>query len=156
MSGFIEEAFRHWERIRGGEAVPRRARLDPVDIPNLLSRTILVDVLSDPLDFRYRLVGTWMRSLGDRDLTGLRFSEIPRIARGGRLWSDHEAVVRTLAPVVNVVDYEGGGDGVGSLWHALFPLTTDGRGVDKIWCVGEAVSSRHRDFAGMRFSRKAG
>ncbi|NIA67025.1 PAS domain-containing protein [Pelagibius litoralis] len=47
----------YWQSRRGEHAFPARADIDPVDIPALLEHLLLVDVLEDPLDFRYRLVG---------------------------------------------------------------------------------------------------
>jgi len=137
MAGVIEEAWSYWETIRGDDIVPLRARLDPVDIPGLLSCTILVDVLFDPLDFRYRLIGTGMDELSAHRLTGRRFSEIPHIEPDGRLWSDHETVVRTRMPLMGTVTYEGPNEFVRAMRHGLFPLSGDGRTVNKIWCVCE-------------------
>ncbi|WP_268914401.1 PAS domain-containing protein [Arenibaculum pallidiluteum] len=139
MDGNIKKAERYWNRIRGDMAVPRRASLDPLDIPELLSFTILVDVLSDPLDFRYRLVGTEMEFLSSVRLTGRKFSEIPHIERRGKLWGDHETVIRTRAPVVGTVMYGGPDKHVRAVCHGLFPLSTTGEVVDKIWCVGEVT-----------------
>ncbi|WP_422366472.1 PAS domain-containing protein [Pelagibius sp.] len=53
----LSELHRYWEARRGGNRFPARADIDPVDIPALLEHLLLVEVLEDPLDFRYRLVG---------------------------------------------------------------------------------------------------
>lgn len=133
----IDAAWSHWEKIRGARAMPSRADLDPIDIPRLLPFTILVDVLHDPLDFRYRLLGTELDRITSRNYKGLRFSEIPHIEKGGGLWSNHEAVVRTGRPLRASVQYIGDDRFIRGLAHGLFPLSADGRTVTTIWCVAE-------------------
>lgn len=66
----------YWENCRGGRAIPARADLDPLHIPRLLSSVMLIDVLRDPLDFRYRLIGTRIVERLKSDYTGIRFSEL--------------------------------------------------------------------------------
>jgi hypothetical protein len=53
----LEELHAYWLSRCRGRAFPARADIDPIDIPSLLEHLLLVDVLRDPLDFRYRLVG---------------------------------------------------------------------------------------------------
>jgi len=49
-----------WRKTREAKngALPGRADVDPAALKNLLAHIALVDVLRDPLDWRYRLVGT--------------------------------------------------------------------------------------------------
>lgn len=64
-------AFRdHWLSLRDGQEMPPRSALDPVDIAPLLPHIVLVEVLRDPLRFRYRLIGTFVTGLAGRDATG--------------------------------------------------------------------------------------
>lgn len=58
--------------------LPSRADIDPVDIPQLLPRLALIDVLREPagLHFRYRLAGTEIVERAGRDPTGKRFDEL--------------------------------------------------------------------------------
>ncbi len=53
----LSELHMYWEARRGGNLFPARADIDPVDIPALLEHVLLVEVLEEPRDFRYRLVG---------------------------------------------------------------------------------------------------
>jgi hypothetical protein len=53
------EALAYWEGKLSGRPMPTRRDFDPVfEIPHLLPWIMLVDVLREPLDFRYRLIGT--------------------------------------------------------------------------------------------------
>jgi hypothetical protein len=52
----LETAFRYWRGKAAGRAMPRRADIDPIEIPKLLPAVMLVDVLADGR-YRYRLIG---------------------------------------------------------------------------------------------------
>lgn len=53
----------------------RRPDFDPIDVPRLLPHLWLFDVLRDPLDFRYRVVGTNIAASMSTDPTGRKLSE---------------------------------------------------------------------------------
>jgi hypothetical protein len=53
----LRKALAYWDRKRGERRMPRRADIDPVDMPSLLSNVRLVEVVG-PGQYRYRLVGT--------------------------------------------------------------------------------------------------
>jgi len=60
----------YWERQRGGRAMPRRADLNPADIPRLLPNLRLTEVIDGGARFRYRLVGTAIVTAYGREHTG--------------------------------------------------------------------------------------
>jgi hypothetical protein len=53
----LQEALDYWRRKSAGKAMPRRADIDPLDIPKLLPDVMLVEVLLSGR-YRYRLIGT--------------------------------------------------------------------------------------------------
>jgi hypothetical protein len=53
----VLEFHRYWLARRGERRFPRRADIEPTDIPHLLPGIMLLDVTYDPLDFEYRLIG---------------------------------------------------------------------------------------------------
>jgi hypothetical protein len=59
----------HWLGLSNGGPMPRREALDPIDIPALLPHIVLVDVFRDPLRLKYRLIGTFVTTLAERDAT---------------------------------------------------------------------------------------
>src|SRR5690242_6639940 len=66
----VEQAFRYWlGKCTAGRA-PRRRDLLPDEIPALLRYVFLVDVTTEPLTFRFRLVGTEIGRLAAREHTG--------------------------------------------------------------------------------------
>ena len=52
----------YWLRIRRDRSVPTRADFDPAEIAHLLPGVLLLNVLDDPLDFEYRIVGEYVQS----------------------------------------------------------------------------------------------
>ena len=70
----LRHLYDYWAAKRGSRRAPTRADIDPLDIPDLLPYLTLVDVLHDPLRFRYRLVGTAVVEALGRDATG-RFAD---------------------------------------------------------------------------------
>src|SRR5690349_11409017 len=53
----LEQAHRYWCGKLAGRRMPRRADIEPVEIPRLLPDVMLVDVLPEGR-YRYRLIGT--------------------------------------------------------------------------------------------------
>jgi hypothetical protein len=68
----------YWERKRQGRLAPRRADLDPAEIPSHLPYFYIVDVVDDGADFLVRLAGTQIAASLPRDPTGKLLSEILR------------------------------------------------------------------------------
>ena len=75
-SQILRDIFAYWQSQRGTRAMPARADIQPMEIPRLLRHVYLIDVLSDPRDYRHRLVGT---AIGERygdERTGKLVSEV--------------------------------------------------------------------------------
>jgi len=67
----VAQLHRYWLAIRpASDRLPGRQHFDPVAIPRLLRWLWLVDIVRDPLRFRYRLVGTEHVMAFGRDTTG--------------------------------------------------------------------------------------
>jgi hypothetical protein len=65
----------YWTGICHDGRPPERVDFSPAAIPHLLPWILLVDVLDNPRDFRFRLVGTAFTQIVRQDLTGLRVTE---------------------------------------------------------------------------------
>ena len=133
----IAQARRYWERIRGERSMPRRGDLDPVEIPRLLPFVMLVDVLAEPLDFRFRLIGSAIQAIIARNYVGRRFSELPHMVKGNMIWAEYEAVVSQHRPVAAILDYVGTDRFVEGVRHCLMPLSNDDRAVNMIFAAVE-------------------
>lgn len=60
----------YWLEKKGGKRFPGRSDIDPTEITSLLPSVFLIDVFSDPIRFKYRLVGTAITAMFGRDSTG--------------------------------------------------------------------------------------
>ena len=59
MERLFEDALMYWESKRLGRKMPARRDLDPLlEVPQMTPWIVLTDVLHDPLDFRFRLIGS--------------------------------------------------------------------------------------------------
>ena len=128
----LAEARAYWDGKRAGRAMPARRDIDPAEIPRLLPYVMLIDVLADPPDFRYRLIGTQARSLLRRDYTGQLFSELPGKGPDSVLWQGCAEAVAARAPVSRSPPYVGPERWLRDCGNILLPLSEDGARVDMI------------------------
>lgn len=78
--------------------MPRRDEIDILDIARLTPNVMMVDVIDQGRDFRYRYVGTRLVDLYGRDVTGARVGDMPEGKLRDRILDQFQEVVRTLAP----------------------------------------------------------
>lgn len=98
-SPILREGYRYWLSKRGERAFPSRADFDPlVEIPRLARNIMLLDVLHDPLDFQYRLIGDKMREHMGANWVGRRWSEIEFQRPPNPIWLHHQWVVEHREP----------------------------------------------------------
>lgn len=128
----LDEARTYWRSKLAARAMPSRRDIDPVEMPRLLPYVMLTDVLSDPLDFRYRLIGTAVRRISQGDYTGKRYSEVPGKGPGNAVWANCADVVRTKAPLVAAPPYIGPNRQVSRCETILLPLSQNGSDVNMI------------------------
>jgi len=128
----LRQLYTYWrERCRDGRP-PRRADIDPIDIPQLLSRLIIVDVVPDPRRFVYRLVGTKEVEVRGFDPTGKSVAEgfIGPTREDALGWYD--LTVRTLQPQYDARPYVS----TNGKWvndETLFlPLSDDGVAANRV------------------------
>jgi hypothetical protein len=96
---------------------------------------MLTDVLRNPLDFRYRLIGTGIVSRSRRDFTGSRLSELPHAGPGSMVWRHRREVVETGRPVFAIPPYTGADATVQRVMGIHMPLSEDAEMVNMILSV---------------------
>jgi hypothetical protein len=131
----LREAYAYWDAKRKNKLMPARADIDPVEMPRLLPYIILIDVVGEPLDFRYRLIGTQACSIMRRDFTGQFFSKIPGNEKESALWRGCDAVVGSKAPMYWQLPYVGPDRFLRDYENVLLPLSNDGVKVTMIFKV---------------------
>lgn len=114
--------------------MPARSDMDPLDIPRILPSVMLLDVLSDPQDFRYRLIGTrWVWHF-ERDDTGRLMSEVPHQNAPSRVWTACRSVVELRRPLSPAnLPYVGRRHGFSAIEALIMPLSRDGETVDMLF-----------------------
>lgn len=130
-NGAFLELYEYWLRKGVGRAMPARADIDPLDIPQLLANVFLMDVIPGPPQrFRFRLVGTRIAEL-EGEMTSKYLDEFVPNAAGtamarhyeettaGRLSARHETLHWRKREYIN---YD----------VLLLPLSSDGRTVDML------------------------
>lgn len=122
-SRLIIAGYRYWDSRRRGRKAPMRADLDPViDVPKLVPHIILFDVRRDPLDFRFRLVGSAVRQNLSRDYVDHWFSEFPNYDATGTIWPRHKLVDETGRPMLQRPTYVGPHKDFIAVENVLLPL----------------------------------
>jgi hypothetical protein len=146
----VEAAYRYWLRIAGGRAMPRRADLDPLDIPRLLPHVMLVEV-HGPGRYRYRLIGTANDQEHGISATGRYLDEVlPGPEYKAHVLGLYDECVGARRPVYTEIVYLSPARGnVERHLKALFmPLSEDGDAVNQVFVIRAFVhldpNARHQ------------
>lgn len=130
-------ALAEWDRLRGGRTMPAPSDVDPLALPRrLLPYILLLDIEHQPaLRFRWRLIGTHITGVVDRDRTGRYWDEIYdrrtfAVLSTGPLWVlEHKRPLRVLGNA-----HYAGKDHIRSE-SVDMPLSNDGVTVHRILTV---------------------
>lgn len=136
----LKVALDYWRRKRGVRLAPTRADIDPIDIAPLLPQVMLVDVSTDPLDFRFRLAGTGIFRIHGAELTNKRALDLEPAAYAAlthRLYSD--AVTRQ-APVAHrvLIEVE---TKRSAYTRIILPLSDGGSAINRLMTVESYADS---------------
>jgi len=152
----LRQGLDYWNAKRGDRPMPARADLDPTEMIAFLPNVILLDVLREPLDFRYRLIGTMVEEHMSQPYTGRRFSEFEGQRQGSRIWTNSERVLTERRPVRTDVPYIGPKRDFTTIEDVMMPLSADGESVDVIFIVVEYIRRKPCDPANMNERAQAG
>ena len=131
----LQRGLEYWQRTRGDRRMPARRDIDPLEIPDLLPNIVLVDVESEPLDFRYRLIGTAITARLSRDYTGTCFSSLPHQQPGSRVWETGVRIVAEKEPIFSDIPYVGPDRWVRGYGDLYMPLSENDADVNMIFGV---------------------
>ena len=130
----LARLYAYWLERKGARRYPGRRDLDPVDLRYVLGHLMLLDVLRDPLRFRFRLHGARITSRVRYDLTGKLLDELPDPAYRDYAIDRCKAVVASGAPLV--VRHSRMLDGQPWAYEALWlPLSEDGSEITMLLCA---------------------
>ena len=129
----IADLYDYWVARRGARAMPSRKDVDPVQIPKHLPNLMLVDVLRDPLRFRYRLIGTRVVAASAEDRTGQFFDQVRFLNANPAVVKHYETVVTQGTPHYALEPFHNRqSDSTYRVQRLLLPLSSDGVSVDMI------------------------
>lgn len=131
-----------WRTECGGAVPVPRNLIDPVRLPaKILPGFAIIEILRDPTDFRYRLLGTNLTQFFGRDSTGKLFSEIdyPQ-PQGERLKRYFELVANNDTIVYRETTADWANRDYVSIASMFFPGTSNGDGTDLI--IGAVITIR--------------
>lgn len=125
----------YWRDACDGVLPVPKQKIDPVALPpHLLAHVLLVDVVFDPPDFRYRLIGTEITQLTGRDSTGKLLSEIPYPPEvGERIGQIYAAVARSNEVLYAEDPADWASRDYIRMATLLLPASSDGKRTDLIF-----------------------
>lgn len=142
-----QSILRYWESRRSGRAMPGRADIDPVDIPDLLPHIGFMEVHDSGRRFRYRLVGTRLDEVYGEALSGRFLDEAaagPHVQFLHGLYAD---CARRAAPVYSESTFSYRTNADLSVKRLLLPLSNDGRAVDMVLFMNTFNSAQPMHYA---------
>lgn len=126
------QALHSYWREQCGEA--NVAPKDAFDFNNLrawLGHIALIDVERDPIQFRFRLYGTYLVQLTGADHTGKTLDQCPQDSVGCALGPYYECV-RAVSPVAHAERYQSGTGSVAIVEQLLLPCSSNRTEVDVV------------------------
>lgn len=97
------QLYDYWAQRCGELAMPGRSAISPVDFPRLLPHVSLISIVTGPRRFRYRLAGTGLREIYDREVTGLFLDDIDWEGNADYWRAAHDKVADTGRPAQGVI-----------------------------------------------------
>jgi hypothetical protein len=146
----LETAFRYWRGKAAGRPMPRRADIDPTEIPKLLPEVMLVDVLAERR-YRYRLIGTENVRAHGLNATGRYLDEVLPGAYKAHVLGLYDECVRERRALYSECLFLSAARRAGERHTKmlLLPLSEDGATVNIVLVVqlfvyiAEATRERH-------------
>ncbi len=119
--------------------IPGREDISPAEMVAFLPNILLLDVQKEPLDFRFRLVGTHIVPLLARDYTGEWMSSIDILKAPGTVWGNCRKAVESAQPVYAFTPYVGPKKDILDVEDLILPLASDGQSVDMLMVILAAI-----------------
>ena len=127
----FQHVYRYWNALRGDRAMCSRAEIDPVEIRDVLTHLVLLDVARDPFDGVFRLVGGEVEQGAGVSLTNFTLSQI-WASRDAFALSEYERVAAATKPRYSFNSCENAWQVLKKVSRLLCPLSTDGVTADAI------------------------
>ena len=144
-SPLIRQLFTYWQSKCRGGTVPRRADIDPSEIPKLMPSLLIVDIEHEPFRVRYRLVGTRIVQATGFEFTGKYLDEIILADDEGPFLESYRAACESKTPILSRIKWHLDNETTGEYDACFLPLSDDGEIVNKVISI-ECYENIERDF----------
>lgn len=137
MSEIQDEVLRYWLKTcpDSDGIYPSRGDIKISDMRHRMAHVAILDVETEPVDYRYRLIGTKLREFLFQDYTGQSLREIDGKGPDSKIWGIIEKVHQTGEPLFCEVPYIGPKADFKQASSLYLPLAHDHKTVDKIMIV---------------------
>jgi hypothetical protein len=153
----VLEFFAYWNQIRAGRVAPAWPEVDPGAIGSLLPYVVVAEVLGDPFDIRYRIVGTAIIESFGYDYSWKNLRSMNYLTQSDSWIDFYRRLVERPMPCFG--QYRIGSHIAGDRWvdSCTLPLSGDGRSVDRFieledWSMAGGLSAAQVDGDSWRFT----
>lgn len=123
--------YSYWNALRGGRAMCSRAEIDPVEMRDVLTHLVLLDIATNPFDGVFCLTGSDVEQGAGFPLTNLALSQVWASPQAFAL-GEYERVAAGAIPRFSTNLCENARLVRKKVSRLLVPLSTDGVSVDAI------------------------
>ena len=129
-----KQLFNWWVTARGSREFVLRRTFDPADWRRILPNIWMLDIQSDPLRLRLRLVGTAVAELMKGDYTGRWLDEVlPFLSKDEEFQARYRSVIETGEPAWKIGSIALQPDANYKISETLIlPLSSNGRSTDML------------------------
>jgi len=139
----LRSFWTNWQKENAGQ-LPSRRDMDTRENQLHFSNVVVFDVLDDPLDFKYRLVGTRVRENTFGDYTGKTLREMEGKGPGSVIWGLLYVAKENKQPQFEQVPYVGPNKSFMKTTLLFLPLADDHQNVNKIFLVSNFIFGENR------------
>jgi len=134
----LQSFWTDWRKENGG-LLPSRRDMDVRSNQLHFSYVVVFDILKDPLNYLYRLVGTSVRENTFGDYTGKNLREMEGKGPGSKIWDLLDTTRTSAQSQFQKVPYVGPNKSFMKTTLLFLPLATDHQNVDKIFLVSNFI-----------------
>ncbi|MGD1878350.1 MAG: PAS domain-containing protein [Kiloniellaceae bacterium] len=144
-STLIRQLYVYWRSKCREGAIPRRADIDPAEIPRLMPNLLIADIEYHPFRIKYRLVGTKVVETTGFEFTGKYLDEIILSDYEGPFLECYQTACATKLPMMGRIKWHIDSETTGEYDICILPLSDDGKIVNKAISI-ECYENLERDY----------
>lgn len=122
-----EALIMYW--LKSGEKqngqLPSRSDIDPPKIGKHMGWVVMFEKQKNPIDYKYRFIGTEVTSLISADYTGKTISALPGKGKDSKIWKLLTTTLNEKKPLLEVLPYVGPMERFSHTTLLSLPLSSD-------------------------------